>query len=171
MFIYSLPLFFSETGLGSPLELFLIALILFIILLLSVPYPDNTHVDRPFNYPLYNYILFAWQGQLALWRVFWPFFILLNGGIFAADYSVKSAWISVSSWDDAHFMFFLPSLFWAIAVWRNSENTNSPIGAAYARLMSLSVFFEYGLKLLIRHDYASLFFGCQDGVIDYLSCF
>ena len=171
MFIYSLPLFFSETTLGSPLELLLILITLFVVLLISAPLSENTAEDKPFAYPLYYYVMYAWQGQLALWRVFWPFFLLLNAGIFMADYSAKSAWISVSSWDDAHFMFFVPSIFWSIAVWRSSANTQSRTAMAYARLITILVFFEYGLKILIRHEYARIFFNCQDNLVDYISCF
>ncbi len=171
MFIYSLPLFFSEMHLGNPLELLLMLTIVSISLLISAPFTEAYQEERTFNYPLYHYILYAWQGQLALWRVFWPFFILLNVGIFTADYAAKAAWISVSSWDDAHFMFFFPSVFWSIAVWRSSENTPSKTSAAYARLMTLLVFCEYGLKILIRQNYTQIFFDCQDSLPDYVSCF
>lgn len=171
MFVYSLPFFFTETGLGNPLELFLIMLILCVVLLISAPYPEEDFVAGAFPYRLYDYLVLAWQGQLGLGRVFWPFFILVNGGIFGADYAVKAAWISVSSWDDAHFMFFFPSVFWCIAVWRNSPNSASRLSIAYARLLSLSVFLEYGLKLLIRREYAAIFFDCQDSLVDYISCF
>ena len=172
MFFYSLPLFFTQTQFGSPFELFLITLTLFIGLFISTPpYADGYLTTPPSIKSLYDYLLYTWYGQLSLSQVFWPFFLLLNLGIFSADYSAKEGWISVSSWDDAHFMFFIPSFFWAIAVWRSSENTQTRTGAAYARLMTIAVFFEYALKLLIRYQYPRIFFNCQESLIDYVSCF
>jgi len=35
----------------------------------------------------------------------------------------------------------------------------------------LAVFFEYGLKLIIRQDYPRVFFECQEIALDYASCF
>lgn len=171
MFVYSLPLFFTYANLGSPLELFAIVVVLFAALFVSAPFPDEILEDKPFNYPLYFYFLYAWAGQLSLWRVFWPFFVILNAGFFITDYQAKAGEISVSSWDDLHFMFFFPSIFWTIAVWRSSANTSKKIWAAYARLMTVMVFFEYGLKLLIRSEYPNIFFECQEKMMDYMSCF
>lgn len=171
MFIYSLPFFFTYTNFGSPLELFAIVVILFVALLLSAPFPDEEFEERPVNASLYFYFLYAWAGQLSLWRVFWPFFIILNAGLFITDYQTKAGEISVSSWDDLHFMFFFPSIFWSIAVWRSSANTSKKNWAAYARLLTLAVFFEYGLKIFIRSEYPQIFFNCQDRLLDYLMCF
>ncbi len=171
MFFYSLPLFFNETQIGTPLELFLLLITLWGALLISAPNTDNYTEETSPRYSLYQFILQAWQGQLALWRVFWSFFILLNLGIFSADYSAKAAWISVSSWDDAHFMFFVPSIFWTIAVWRNSENSTSRLEIGSMRLMTILVFFEYALKTFIRHQYPQIFFDCQENLVDYISCF
>ncbi len=171
MFFYSLPFFFSYTDFGSPLELFAIVAVLFVVLLLSAPLPDESFEHRPIHYPLYYYLVYAWIGQLSLWRVFWPFFLLLNLVLLTADYQGKAGEISVSSWDNLHFVFFLPSIFWTMAVWRSSANTSKKIWAAYARLASIAVFFEYGLKLFIRSEYANVFFECQDKMLDYISCF
>jgi hypothetical protein len=173
MFIYSLPLFFTYTSFGSPFELLAILLVLFAALFISAPYPDEIFEERPFSHSLYLYYYFlhAWAGQLNLWRVFWPFFIVLNLGIFITDYQAKAAEISVSSWDDLHFMFFFPSIFWTISVWRSSANTSKKIWAAYARLITLTVFLEYGLKIFIRSVYPNIFFECQEKMMDYMSCF
>lgn len=171
MFIYSLPLFFSYTDFGTPLELFAIAAVLFVALLLSAPFPNNNLEDQPFNYPLIDYFIYAWTAQLPLWRIFWPFFLILNAGFYAADYAVKAGELTVSSWDNLYFMFFFPSIWWLIAVWRSSENTAAKVWAASARLMTLAVFFEYGLKAFIRSEYPQVFFECQDKLMDYLMCF
>jgi hypothetical protein len=171
MFIYSLPLFFTYTGLGQPIELLAIIIILWVALLISTPFPDTAFEDRHFDYSLFVYFLYASAGQLSLSRVFFPFFILLNIGFFMADYQTKAGEMSISSWDDVHFMFFLPSILWLIAVWRSSANTTKRIWAASARLASLLVFLEYGLKILIRIRYSSVFFECQEKMLDYMSCF
>lgn len=173
MFIYSLPLFFTYTDIGSPLELLAITLILFVTLFISAPFPDESFEEIPVNRSLYLYYYFlqASVGQLSLWRVFWPFFIILNLGLFITDYQAKAAEISVSSWDDLHFMFFFPSIFWTVAVWRSSANTSKKIWATYARLATLAVFFEYSLKIFIRSEYPNIFFECQEKMMDYMSCF
>lgn len=171
MFIYSLPLIFAYTDLGGPFELLAIVVILFAALFIGAPFPEDSLEDKPFNYPLYQYFLYAWTAQLSLWRVFWPFFLLLNISFYAADYMSRTGELSVSSWDDVYFMFFFPSLCWSIATWRSSANTSAKVWAAYARLMTLAVFFEYGLKIFIRSEYPQIFFNCQDRVMDYLICF
>lgn len=173
MFIYSLPLFFTYTNFGNPLELFGIVVILFLALLLSAPFPNEGFEEKPLNPSLYLYFyfLYAWTGQLSLSKVFWPFFTILNLGLFITDYQAKASEISVSSWDDLHFMFFFPSIFWTVAVWRSSANTSKKIWAAYARLFTLAVFFEYGLKIFIRSEYPNVFFECQEKMMDYMSCF
>lgn len=171
MFFYSLPLFFTYTDFGTPLELFAIVVILFAALLLSAPFPSDSLEDKPFNYPLIYYFIYAWTAQLSLWRVFWPFFLSINIGFYIADYAAKAGELTVSSWDNLYFMFFFPSIWWLIAVWRSSENTTAKLWSATARLMTLAVFFEYGLKLFIRSEYPQIFFECQDKLMDYLICF
>jgi hypothetical protein len=171
MFIYSLPLLFNEMNIGNPLELWAIVIILAIVLQISAPFPDESFINNPCPYSIYLYCIYAWSAQLSLRLVFWPFFILFNIGIYAADYLAKIGDISISSWDDVHFMFFFPSLLWSITVWRSSENTHSRFFATGARLMTLAVFFEYCLKLSIRSQYTPLFFNCEDKLLDYISCF
>jgi hypothetical protein len=171
MFVYSLPLLFTYTTLGTPFELLAIASILFAALLISAPFREDVLEDKPFNYPLTYYFAYAWNAQLPLWRVFWPFFIILNSGLYAADYTAKMGELTVSSWDNLHFMFFFPSIWWCCAVWRSSENTSKKIWAASARLMTIAVFFEYGLKVFIRSEYPQIFFECQDKLMDYMMCF
>jgi hypothetical protein len=91
--------------------------------------------------------------------------------LYSADTLAKAGMLTVSSWDDVHLMLLLPIVWWTTAVWRCSANTNLRVWAAFARLLTLSVFFEYGLKLLIRIDYPRIFFGCEELLLDYGSCF
>ncbi|NOQ36695.1 MAG: hypothetical protein GQ569_12515 [Methylococcaceae bacterium] len=171
MFIYSLPLLFNLTDFGSPLELLIIFATLFAVLHLSAPIMDEELEDKPFNYPLYQYMLYVWTGRLALWRVFWPFFLILNLGLFGADYAVRVGEISVSSWDDVHIMLVVFGIIWTVGVWRNSINSQSRTWVAYARLMTLAMFFEFGIKIFLRMEYPRILFNCVDRILDYLVCF
>jgi hypothetical protein len=167
MFIYSLPLFFTQIGLASPLELLIIFLALFVVLYISLPLgADNLQKQS-----LDNYLFAAWSGSVALKWVFWPFFLILNASLYAADSLAKSGMLTVSSWDDVHLMLLLPIVWWTAAIWRCSANTELRFGAACARLLTLAVFLEYGLKLMIRIDYPRIFFGCEELLLDYGSCF
>jgi len=171
MFIYSLPLIFTYTDLGSPLELLIIMLTLGIVLYISAPIPNSDVEDKSFNYPLYQYFIYAWTAQLPLWRIFWPYFISFNLGIYAADVAVRTGILSVSSWDSAHFVFVVPGWFWLVSVWRNSENATKKIYSTSARLMTIAVIFEYILKLYLRIESPRILFNCEDRILDYLICF
>ena len=167
MYIYTLPLFFSHIGLASPAELLIIFMALFIVLFISSPQCVENSQKRSFG----NYLFAAWNGNIALSWVFWPFFLILNVCLYAADTLAKAGIFTVSSWDDAHVMLLLPIAWWTTAVWRCSAIAHARIWIACARLSTLGVFFEYGLKLLIRIDYPRIFFGCDELLLDYGSCF
>ncbi len=166
MYIYSLPLFFSSIGWASPAELLLIAMALFFVLFISAPLREKQPLPS-FD----NYLFAAWTGNVALKWVFWPFFLLVNISLYTADTLAKSDRLTVSSWDDVHLMLLLPIIWWTAAIWRCSANTDLRVYAAGARLLTLGVFFEYGLKLLIRIDYPRIFFNCEELLLDYGSCF
>ncbi len=167
MFIYSLPLFFAQINLASPLELLIIVMALGVVLFISSPTSgENLH-----NLALDNYLFAAWCGRVSLKWVFWPFFLILNAGLYCADTLAKIGMLTVSSWDDVHLMLLLPIVWWTTAIWRCSANTSLRAGMACARLLTLAVFFEYGLKLVIRIDYPRIFFGCEELLLDYGSCF
>ncbi len=167
MFFYTLPLFFTEIAWASPVELLLMAVAMLLVLFLSAP----VLADSSQQLSLKNYLFSAWTGGVWLHWVFWPFFILLNVSLYAADTLAKTGLLTVSSWDDVHLMLLLPIIWWTIAVWHCSENTTQSIFAAGARLLTLAVFFEYALKLFIRIDYPRLFFVCEELLLDYGSCF
>ena len=167
MFIYSLPLFFTHIGLASPIELLIIFMALLVVLFISAPLCDEHFRKRPSD----KYLFAAWSGSATLNRVYWPFFLILNTCLYAVDTLAKSGMLTVSSWDDVHLMLLLPIIWWTVAVWRCSAITHLRIWAGCARLLTLGVFFEYGLKLLIRIDYPRIFFGCDELLLDYGSCF
>ena len=167
MFIYSLPLFFTEIGWASPLELLIILLALFVVLFISAPFTGESLLAKSED----NYLFAAWSGHVALKWVFWPFFLILNTGLYVADTLAKTGLLTVSSWDDVHLMLLLPIVWWTTVIWRCSANTHLRVWASGARLVTMTVFFEYGLKLLIRIDYPRVFFGCEELLLDYGSCF
>ena len=167
MYIYSLPLFFTAIGWASPAELLLIFMALFFVLFISAPLCGESLQQKSLD----HYLFAAWVGKVALRWVFWPFFLILNASLYAADTLAKTGMLTVSSWDDVHLMLLLPVIWWTTAVWRCSANTDLGIWAAGARLLTLAVFFEYGLKLLIRIDYPRIFFNCEELLLDYGSCF
>ncbi|MDQ7090065.1 MAG: hypothetical protein Q9M50_05400 [Methylococcales bacterium] len=170
MFAHSLPLFFMHLNMGSFLELSIIFATLGGVLYISAPLVNGLVEDKPFSSPLY-YCLYAWTAKLALWRVFWPFFIALNIGLYTADYAMSIGEFTVSSWDDVHFMLFVFGCFWTVVVWRNSINCLSQIWMASARLMTLTLFFEFGVKIVMRIYYPRILFDCSHRVLDYMVCF
>ena len=91
--------------------------------------------------------------------------------LYTADTLVKMGLLTVSSWDDVHIMLLLPIVWWITAIWRCSANAQFKAYMAGARLVTFAVLFEYALKLLLRIDYPRLFFGCEELLLDYGSCF
>ena len=171
MFIYSLPIFFTDIAVLNSIEFLLIVLTLCVFLWVSSPIPAFSPAETSRQFGMRQYLIEAWLGLRPLWTVFWPFFLLLNLVLYYVDNLAKSSEFTVSSWDDVYFILFTPIMFWTICVWRNSGNCKARIWAGMARLMTLAVYFEYGLKLVIRIDYPRIFFNCQDLLLDYGTCF
>ncbi len=174
MFIYTLPILFSHLQFGSPLEIVFVFVFLYAVLFISSASSsvNNQQECIPLSgLTMYEYLLCAWTGQLKLWHVFWPFYIILIISLFLFDTLAIQGNFTVSSWDEVHFIFITPVIFWTIAVWRNSYHTKSRFWIAGARLITLSVIFEYVLKLIIRIEYPRVFFACKEIMLDYAGCF
>jgi hypothetical protein len=167
MFFYSLPIFFDHIRAASPLECLVMALALFGLLYISVPVAEKKWLPFPYD----NYLLTAWLGNASLAWVFWPFFMVLNIGLGLTDWLVKSAHITVSSWDDIHFAFFLGVIWWFTSVWRCASNTEWRLFAAFSRFACVAVLLEFALVLYIRIYYPRIFFNCEEALLDYSSCF
>lgn len=167
MFFYSLPILFHELNLITPSECFLISMIVAVTLYFSSPKPASETALVADE----NYLLLAWLGEVSLVNVFWPFFLMFNAIIFITDWSVKHAKITVSSWDDIHFVLLFPTVWWLVSVWRCSNYTRLAYWSALARFATLAVIAEYAIKLLIRVSYPRLFFDCEALLINYSSCF
>ncbi len=167
MFFYSLPILFNELDLITPSESLLISTAIFAMLYLAAPVPSLGQTMPNTE----NYLLMAWLGEVKLNLVFWPFFLLFNTIIIGTDWLVSASKITVSSWDDIHFVMLFPVIWWITSVWRCSIHTGKMLWAALARLATLAVVAEYALKLLIRIDYPRLFFKCEALLTNYTSCF
>ena len=141
--------------------------VIFSILFLTFPAYENNINDKFLD----TYLFSAWSGRVPLLWAFWPFFLILNAFLYMADILAKTAVITVSSWDEIHFVLILPICWWIISVWRCGKNTQTRTWGACARLMIFAVLFDYALKLLIRIDYPRLFFACEELLLDYGSCF
>ena len=174
MFIYSLPIFLTYIQLGTTQEYMIFLVFLLILLAIITPF-DSSYKEikwgKVFDLTMYQYLFDSWNGQIKLWLVFWPFFILVNASLYVADTLARSGKFTVSSWDEIHLMLLMPVIFWVVSIWRNSLNTGSRYWAIGARFMTLSVCFEYAIKLVIRIDYPRVFFQCEEVVLDYGSCF
>ena len=167
MFMYSLPLFFEHIHFFSVADFGMFVVGLMVILIINANYSEKTEYQQSLN----NYLFASWSGNIALIWVAIPFFILLNIALFAADTMAKTGIFTVSIWDDIHLIFFLPIIWWTVSIWRCSTNTHYLIFGAFARFLTISVFLEYALKMLIRIDYPRIFFECEELFLDYGNCF
>ena len=175
MFFFTLPLIFSHTDLVQPLELVLMVSAIFAVLYISTPVAvkNCSGMKSIGQHSLYQYLYQGWQGNISMWQVFWPFFVILNCSLLTADILAKTASFTVSSWDDVHLMLLIPMLWWSVAIWRSSAKVGRRVWSASARLLTLALIFELSLRLYIRMEYPRVFFNCQELLLDldYVSCF
>ena len=169
MFINTLPLMFSEGGLFGPVELLIVAVCLYAMFYISAPFQQREPIPSASSYPgFYGYLYSGWFGDSALTRVFWPFFAVLNAGLYAGDYGVWNGAISVSSWSNIHVMLLAPMLWWTVSVWRSS---GSGVWLALSRLVVVGAFCEFAMRFYIYLKLPRLFFNCEELMLDYFSCF
>lgn len=172
MFTNTLPIIFSSSQLIGPLEFFIIFSTLFGIIFISAPFPEaDWEMPDVKSFSLYHYLLAIWNGALGLNKLFWPFFIVFNAGLYGADALVQSGMISVSSWSNIHVMMLGPVIWWTLGVWRGSSHSNSRLWIALARLMVVSAYIEYVMRFYISKALPRLFFNCEELLMDYFQCF
>lgn len=170
MFVNTLPILFTFTALLSPLEF--TAILLALLLIVTRITPDY----RPGDYQLdpyatfYLYLHGAWLGHMNLWRVFWPFFILLNLVFFYIDYRIANNTYTINSWKTVHGMVFLPIVWWIAAVWRCSPHTQSKYWAYAARTLTLYIVVELLLRYIISTRFPQLLFDCRLLLLEYGDC-
>ncbi len=171
LFFYSLPVFFDDVNVMTRIEFLLILAVLLCFFWFTAPQPEGAVVSSKEASATRDHLVEAWLGRKPLWMIFWVFFIVLNALVFYVDGLAISGRFTVSSWDAFYFILFTPTVFWTVCIWRNSANTRFRFWAAFARLASATVFFDFFLKLVLRFAYARIFFNCQEAVLDYAACF
>ncbi|MGR9046188.1 MAG: hypothetical protein ACU83N_12895 [Gammaproteobacteria bacterium] len=172
MLIDTLPVVFAHSQLIGPFELLIVGCGLLGIFYISSPFPrDDLKGTDWTGGSFYQYLQGSWYGEWNLAVIFWPFFLIMNGALIGVDYLAQSGIISVSSWGNVHIMLAAPVIWWTVAVWRGSDRTGSRGWSACARLAVAVAYFEFGLRLYIRHAYPRQFFMCEELLLDYFSCF
>ncbi|MBT5222970.1 MAG: hypothetical protein HON51_04325 [Gammaproteobacteria bacterium] len=171
MFINTLAAFFVFTSLISPIEAALMLLITAYIVYLLTPaqLTDHLILQEFKGIDFYMYLQAAWLGRLPLLPVFLPFFIILNGALFYADYRSDAGTYTIASWLTILVILALPLFWWTISVWRCSLHANR-IWATMARFVIVAVYYEYILRLLIGYYYPQIWFNCQQLIIEYGDC-
>ena len=170
MFINTLPLVFAYTQLFDVLEASIFLTAVFCLVYVSTP--DLTRTWRPGNKQnLYNFLHSAWLGQASLWRVFWPFFLLVNAVLFYIDYRINNVTYTIASWKTVHGMLILPIVWWVMAIWRGTSNSKRKIWGALARTLAVYLILEFLLRFLLSNQYPNTLFDCRLLVIEYGDCF
>lgn len=169
MFSTTLPIIFGFTQLISPLELGLILLAIAGMIFRITP-PLNPLAIKHAYHSFYDYLLSAWLGQFSLNWVFWPFFILLNMTFYYIDYRAINLTYTISSWKTVHSMVFLPIVWWTLAVWRCSAHTHKHYWAVLARTVTVYVYIELLLRMVIGFKYPQLLFDCKQLIIELGDC-
>jgi hypothetical protein len=173
MLINTLTALFAYTSLISPLEASIILLITANLIYILTP---NHKVDAlPINinnpqFSIYMYLQWTWLGKESLIRAFVPFFIIFNSSLFYADYRAINGSYTIASWLTILTILALPTLWWAMSVWRCSVHT-SRLWASIARFVTIVVAYEYCLRITIAKYYPETFFNCQQLIIEFGECF
>jgi len=169
MFITTLPIIFTYTGLFTPIEAIIFLIVVFCLVYFYAPEANAGVIDNPAK-GLYNLLLSEWLGNDSLWRAFWPFFLLANGVLYYIDYRVENSTYTINSWKTVHGMMFLPIVWWITAVWRCSANTRYKFWAGAARATTLCLIIEFCLRFLISTYYPNTLFDCRLLLAVYGDC-
>jgi hypothetical protein len=77
MFINTLPIIFIYTNLFSLIEAVIFLAAIFFLVYFYTPEVNKNWINKH-DKSLYQFLYSAWLGNSALWRAFWPFFLLVN---------------------------------------------------------------------------------------------
>ena len=168
MFLTSLPIVFTYTHWFNAIEAIFFLGLIFCLIYFYAPATGKWKESPCKNW--YHLLLSAWLGNVALWRAFWPFFALLNGIFLYIDYRAGNSTYTIASWKTVHIMIFLPSIWWAVSVWRCSHHTSNSLWAAAARSVTIYFFLDFTLRLLISLFYPQTLFDCKLMLLEYGDC-
>ena len=169
MFINTFPIIFTYTQLFSVFEAIIFLTTIFFLVYLCTPPVNKKWVNKP-GHSIYQFLHFAWQGNSALWRAFWPFFLLVNSVLYYIDYRIINVTYTIASWKTVHGMLLLPILWWTVSVWRCSANTRYKIWSSAARTITLYLYLEYFLRFIISTQYPNTFFDCRLLIMNHVDC-
>jgi hypothetical protein len=169
MFINTLPIIFTYTQLFSLIEAIIFLVAIFFLVYFYTPEVNKKWNNKPGN-TVYQFLYLAWQGNSALWRAFWPFFVLVNMVLFYIDYRIANLTYTIASWKTVHGMLLLPIVWWTLSVWRCSVNTRYKISSSAARTLTIYLFLEFALRFIISTQYPHTFFDCQLLIMNHLDC-
>ena len=169
MFINTFPIIFTYTHLFSVLEAVIFLTTIFFLVYFCTPSVNKKWDNNP-GHSIYQFLHFAWQGHSALWRAFWPFFLLVNSVLYYIDYRAMNVTYTIASWKTVHGMLLLPIVWWTVSVWRCSTNTRYKIWSGAARTITIYLFLEYVLRFIISTQYPSTFFDCRLLIMEYGDC-
>ncbi|MDO9105441.1 MAG: hypothetical protein Q7U57_10820 [Methylovulum sp.] len=169
MFINTLPIIFTYTHLFTPLEALIFLGAVFCLSYFYAPEINHSWKDIPVK-NWYLLLHSAWLGHVALWRAFWPFFLLVNIILYYIDHRISNVTYTIASWKTVHGMLLLPILWWVTSVWRCSANTAHKLWGASARALTLYLLLELILRFFISTQYPNTFFDCRLLVMEYGDC-
>ena len=170
MFVYSLPLIFAFTNLLTPRYFYFLLVIIFGVIFFSIPKVNSNwtdHIERNFYLTLKS----CWEGNVSLWRAFWPFFLIANAAFFYIDYRVENITYTISNWRTVHVILFFPGIWWIRSVWKCSSNSRKKIWPIFARSLAIYFVIDYGLRLLTSYQYPEVFFDCRLLLMDIGNCY
>ncbi len=169
MFIASLPHIFFYSGIIQPLGLGLLFAAIFALAYTNAPEPDSGWVGRS-DQSVYDFLRSAWSGNESLWRIFWPFLMLVIGIYYYIDYRVININFTIASWKTVHGMLILPFVWWVVAIWRSSSNTGYKIFSASARAIAIYLIIASALRVYLSLETPEVLFDCKLLVLEYGDC-
>lgn len=169
MFIASLPQIFFYSGLVQPLGLALLFTAIFALAYANAPEPNPNWKDRT-DQSWYEFLHSAWMGNEALWRIFWPFLVLVIVAFYYIDYRVINIDFTIASWRTVHGMLILPFIWWIVAIWRSSANAGYKIFSAAARAVVIYLIIASILRFYMSVEKPEMLFDCKLLILEYGDC-
>jgi len=169
MFFNTFSILFNLIGLVSAIEAGLFLAAVFFLMYFSTPATGYSRTAKRYK-NLYDYLYSAWLGKAELWRVFWPFFVLVNAVLVYIDYRVMNVTYTIASWKTVHGMLLLPIAWWIFGVWRCSLNTRQKMWAVLARTATVYLVLDLLLRFAISSFYPTTLFDCRLLVMEYGDC-